>query len=607
MTNTTYKNIIATCFLLISILITSEIQAKKVINIQPQEGDMTLTVRNLIEEANDKDIEIVFEKGTYRFNPDYAYSKYCFITNHENGYKKIVFPFENYDAVTITGNGAEFIFHGRVLPFLFENCKKVNMSGVTIDWDIPFLFEGEVMAVNETEKWIEMKPYTDGFSWKLQKGKIIFPNIDGFNFSKLGSTLPFDVTHKRVSHGAYDASLQTKKVEQKKNGVLRLYLDNKMRSFPPVGSILNSKGAKGENRYAPAVHVIKSKNIAINKVTVHHALGMGFLAEKSEDITISNCGIYVREGSKRVVSIIADATHFCNCKGDVLVENCRFEQMLDDGTNVHGTYTKVNKIIDKNTLIVGLEHFQQSGFDFAEKGDEMWFIHQPNPQRATTNTVKSTKTLNDKYIQITFENELPKDLKQGDLLENKTWNPTFTMRGCTIEDHRARNIVIKTPKKIVIENNKLSSMMSSILFRGESFYWYESGNVEDVLIQNNHFKYCAYSGAEHAVMYVTPRLAKSFDKTIFFDRNIRFIDNTIETFDNRIVIADRVDGLIIKGNTIIHTPTSEALYPDAPMFELINCTNVEITKNKYKGDNENVLKTDEVSKEKLKMKRNKGF
>ena len=84
------------------------------------------------------------------------------------------------------------------------------------------------------------------------------------------------------------------------------------------------------------------------------------------------------------------------------------------------------------------------------------------------------------------------------------------MRGNSFEKHRARNVVIKTPLPIVIEDNDFSSHMSAIFLRGETFYWFESGNVENVFIQNNRFRDCASSGMEHAVLYVTPRLGKTF-------------------------------------------------------------------------------------------------
>ena len=182
------------------------------------------------------------------------------------------------------------------------------------------------------------------------------------------------------------------------------------------------------------------------------------------------------------------------------------------------------------------------------------------------------------------------------------------MRGCTIRDHRARNIIIKTPKKIIIENNDLSSMMSSIMLRGETFYWFESGNVEDVIIRNNRFEHCAYGGAkEHAILKVSPRLGKSFDQTITYDRNIVFENNTIKTYDNSIIWADRVDGLTIKNNTIIQTTSAKPQFPKNATFQLFNCTNVEITGNSYKGTVTNNLDTDKKSSKGIIIKGNKGF
>ncbi|MDO6737041.1 right-handed parallel beta-helix repeat-containing protein [Wenyingzhuangia sp. 2_MG-2023] len=584
-----------------------QVNAKEIIEIKPGKEDMTTVVRNAIENAKDKDIKLVFSKATYRFLPDYAKEQFSFITNHGNGLKKIIFLLSDFDSVEVEGNGAEFIFHGQVEPFQFNNCKKISVKNITIDWDIPFSFQGDITAVNEKEHWFEMKPYTKGYSWKLNKGRIYFPNVDDFHFASLGSTLAFDKDTKQVAYGAWDMSLRPNKVERKKDGVLRIY-DENMKKYPRVGSVFHSKGPHEQNRYAPAFQVTESKNVVFDHVVIHHALGMGFLFERTDGVQILNSGIYIKDGSDRAISTIADATHFANCKGNILIENSRFEGMLDDGTNVHGTYVVINKVINKNTVRVKLEHFEQTGFKFADKGDEVWFIKSPNPSRGEINTVSNAKYINDVYTDLTFTDEIPSDLKVGDVLENKTWNPVFTMRGCTIRDHRARNIIIKTPLKIIIENNDLSSMMSSIMLRGETYFWFESGNVEDVVIRNNRFVHCAYGGApEHAILKVSPRLGKTFDQTALYDRNILFENNTIETFDNCIIWADRLDGLIVRGNTIKQTTTEKPQYPDAALFYLKNCNDVEISKNKYDGDVTNYFDVDDKTKQTLKVKRNKGF
>ena len=581
-------------------------QATEVIDIKHTEGDMTTAIREAIENAKGKDIKLVFEKGIYTFKTDYAIGKYMYVTNHGNGFKKVIFNFEDFNSVEIEGNGSEFIFSGQTMPFDFEDCKKIRVNNLIIDWDIPFSFQGDVVGVNKEENYFDLKPYTKGFSWELKKGKITFPNINNFSFSELGSTLSHNKDTKAIDYGAWDMSLDPDYVEKMPNGILRFHVKG-MKHFPRIGSVLQSKGDKKGNRYAPAFLTRNSKDIVFDKVVIHHALGMGFLFERSEDIKIINSGVYIREGSDRMISATADATHFANCKGDILIENCRIEGMYDDGTNVHGTYVVVDKIIDSKTVRVGLKHAQQLGFQFAGIKDEVWFIKQPNPQRRESNLVTNVKIINEHFTDLTFQSEIPSDLKEGDILENKTWNPNFTMRGNTIRDHRARNIIIKTPKKIIIEDNDLSSMMSSIMLRGETFYWFESGNVEDVLIRNNRFIHCAYGGAEHAILKVSPRLGKTFDDSILYDRNIVFENNTIETFDNRIIWADRVDGLIVRNNTIKQTFTEKQQYPNAYMFDLINCSNVEISNNTYDGNCENVLKADAVSEKTLVFEKNTGL
>ena len=592
--------------IIFSLLMSCNSNATEIIDIVHSEGDMTMTIREAIKNAKEKDIKLVFEKGIYAFKTDYAIGKYMYVTNHSNGFKKIIFNFDGFNSVEIEGNGSEFIFSGQAMPFDFEDCNKIRVSNVIIDWDIPFSFQGDIIEINKAEEWFDLKPYNEGFSWKLKNGKITFPNINGFSYAELGSTLSHKKETKAVDYGAWDMSLHPDSVEKQPNGLLRFYVKG-IKHYPRVGSVLNSKGDHDNNRYAPAFLTRNSKDIVFDKVIIHHALGMGFLFERSENIKIIKSGIYIREGSDRMISATADATHFANCKGDILIENCRIEGMYDDGTNVHGTYVAVDKIIDSKTVRVALKHKQQKGFQFAGVNDEVWFIKQPNPQRRETNSVTKVKVINDDYTDLIFTSKIPTDLKVGDILENKTWNPNFTMRGNTIRDHRARNIIIKTPKKIIIEDNDLSSMMSSIMLRGETFFWYESGNVEDVLIRNNRFIHCAYGGAEHAILKVSPRLGKTFDDSVLYDRNIIFENNTIETFDNRIIWADRVDGLIVRNNTIKQTFTEKQQYPDAFMFDLINCNNVEISNNTYEGNSKNVLKADAVSQKTLKFNSNKGL
>lgn len=575
------------------------------LRFSPGAPDATRMVREALARVSTREVALVFAPGRYVFKGDFAREQYLAITNHDNGPKRIAFPLDGFAAVKIEGNGAEFIFQGQQLPFLFRGCRQVEMSDVTIDWDIPFYFQATVERVNAAEGWIDVRPFTEGFSWTVRNGQLQFPNVDGFSYDHLGEMLAFDPQHRRVAHGAWDLHLDSTQVTKRPEGRWRIPMGSK--SFPAEGTVIVAKGKMGENRYAPAIYAIESSNLRLKGVTVHHALGMGFLFERCEAITLSECGVYVRPGSSRMVSALADATHFCNCKGAILVANSRFQHMLDDGTNVHGTYVVVDEVLNSRQARVRLMHFQQLGFQFAGSGDEVWLIRAPDPDRASIRKVTEFAPLDERLAVITFADSIEGSLRPGDLLENKTWAPSFTMRGCTIKDHRARGIVLKTPLPIVIENNDVSSMMSAVFLRGESKFWFESGAVNDVLIQDNRFEYCAYSGMEHAVLTVTPRLGDTFDDRKVFDRNIRFQGNQIRTFGDRIIWVDRVDGLHITNNTIIQTGDAAEIHPDKPMIDLKNSHNVKIEGNSYQGDNLLSIAVDAVSSATLVVGVNTGF
>ncbi|MBU2881735.1 right-handed parallel beta-helix repeat-containing protein [Psychrosphaera sp. B3R10] len=578
-------------------LCSTSVMAKQTLVFEPTSNDMTPVVRAALEKVKDDEVKIVFKKGIYKFLPDFATSRYSKVTNHGNGVKNVIFPLDNFKSVEVDGGGSEFIFHGQSAPFQLYNNDNVTIRNIIVDWDIPFTFVSEIVAVNEKKGYRDVKPWSNSHQWSLEKGQIKFPNVDGFSFTELGSTLAWTKKEKRPVHGALDSKSKPQKVEKLANGLLRIH--EKLKSYPPVGSLTSSKGDRHLHRYAPAFQTKNSSNVIFDNVVVYHALGMGFLFERSDNIQVLNSGVHLRDDAQRLISTIADATHFANCKGKILIENSRFENMLDDGTNVHGTYTIVDKVIDEKTLRIKFGHFEQTGFDFVGKGDEVWFIHQPNVERASVATVDSVRVINEMYTEIRFKHNLPTQLAKGDLLENKTWNPEFTMRGTVIRDHRARNVVVKSPLKTIIENNQFSSMMSSILLRGETYFWYESGSVEDVTIRNNSFEYVASSGKEHAVLYITPRLGKSFDQSQSYDKNIKFIDNTISNFGTRIVWADRVDGLLIKDNVIDQSLPQQQLHPKAALFEFANSHNVTLENNTYTGKPRTAVKADLVSKQTL--------
>nr|AIA93734.1 CAZy families GH110 protein [uncultured Shewanella sp.] len=86
----------------------------------------------------------------------------------------------------------------------------------------------------------------------------------------------------------------------------------------------------------PGIVISDSAGVALEHVTLHHCGGMGVIAQRSADLSLSHVKVTPPVGGKRVVSLTADATHFVNCRGKIEMTDCLFENQKDDATNVHG-------------------------------------------------------------------------------------------------------------------------------------------------------------------------------------------------------------------------------------------------------------------------------
>lgn len=115
------------------------------------------------------------------------------------------------------------------------------------------------------------------------------------------------------------------------------------------------KGDQWENRLVPAFRVIHTYGFLAENINVHHAGGMGIIAENSDDLTLDNFNITPSKG--RMVSTTADATHFVGCRGKVTIKNCTFQNQLDDASNVHGSYQRVVDVLDDYRIGARMGHF----------------------------------------------------------------------------------------------------------------------------------------------------------------------------------------------------------------------------------------------------------
>ena len=192
-----------------------------------------------------------------------------------------------------------------MLPFLFVNSQGIELTGCSIDWSIPFYVQGEVICSMPKSKSYDVRFNSEGYDFQVADNRLVYPNQEGFSYSGIGESLVFDKYSKSPVYNSNTLDIHRKQnamVEKLSNGDIRI--TEKIKSYPSVGSIIVFKGPNGENRYAPAIHALKSKDVVIRNVNVYHALGMGFLGEISENISLKNFNVCLREGTDRMLSML---------------------------------------------------------------------------------------------------------------------------------------------------------------------------------------------------------------------------------------------------------------------------------------------------------------
>ena len=584
-------------------------------------GDATPLLLETLKNLDNENIKVLkFKKGIYHFYPDKALERYTQVANHNSSVVKTAFPIFDRHDLTIDGQGSTFIFHGLIIPFSIENSSNIRIKNVSIDWAMSFHSEGIIVANNLEQKTFDMKISKD-YPYEIRKGQLVF--IKEYYEHSIGQSILFDPETRATAFNteAY-TSLTTKSktatqsnvdaikykypvdlrspeyakigiedkliAEQLEPGLIRIYGHTK--KIPEVGKVVVMKGEQGYNRFAPAFHITFSSDVSFNNIDVHHACGMGLIAENTKNISLDNFNVTPSQG--RIISTTADATHFVGCSGKIEIKNCLFSSQLDDAVNVHGIYQQITEILGDHKVAIKVGHFQQQGFTIGKQNDKIGIVNLQKSFFAMEEmTLKAVEKINGRYQVISFNEVLPRSLKVGDYIENLDAYPELLVQNCRIINNRARGLLLSTPRKIVIENSFFSTEMEAILAPVESGYWYESGSVLDLTIRNNIFQDCAAGGQNKGVI----RFETDNESDHIAFENILISNNVFNQFDNLIVEANNVNMLEFVGNTINDSKNHESLYPDNPAIMVNHSRNLLFKNNQFSGKATEILRKDKMS------------
>jgi pectate lyase len=490
-------------------------------------------------------LTLTLPPGVHHVRADGLQRRHLHLSNNDDGEKVILFDLSGRENITIEGNGAELVMHGHVIPFFMRKAKNIVIRNLTIDWANPFYAQGTVTDTGAD--WFTVC-FESEYKVEVRDGHLVAINPDlsqPIQFHNLNFIDPQRGEQAFRSKDEYYALKQGNfRATNLGNGLVHLQ-SRHFRNRPHVGHVAVFQY---DGRTAPAIAVQHSTSIRIEHVTQYHAAAIANLFEGSRDITIAHMRM-TRRGN-RWFSAQHDATHFVECSGDITIENSLFEFQFDDGTNIHGIYRTIERLVPDNGIRLRLMHHQHLGADTLQPGDVIALLSRDELAVVHQAAVRRVEWISPQLMDVYCDGPLP-DLDLAELVVmNYITDVRVTIAGNRFLNNRARSLLIKSFGKIRIHDNYFHAPGPAILISAGLSNWYESGPVDDVAIFNNVFDQCNFGDWGEGVIVVAAALAKPASEYPVM-RNIRIHGNRFTQIRQPLLKANNVANLEFYDNTIL--------------------------------------------------------
>ena len=557
-----------------------------------QESNSSPLLRQALEkiaqEVNpDQSCTIILPKGKYHFYPESATERVYYISNHDqDNPKQVGLALEHWKNLTFEGQGAELIFHGRMLPVSLVHAENCTLRNFSIDFAHPHIGQVEVIE-NDTAQAVITYRIADGVPYEVRDSMLYFKG-EGWEISP-NHCIAFEPTSRRLVYQTSDTWVKTRGIEE----IAPRQIRAKGWKNPKLvaGSVLAMRNGE---RPAPGIFLSYDRNTTLENIQVHYAEGMGILAQMSEDILLDGFSVCLRGADDpRYFTTQADATHFSGCKGKIISRNGLYEGMMDDAINVHGTYLRVVGREDDKTLVAQYMHPQTYGFLWGEVGDSVQFIASKtmecfgkHNQIASIEVVDHAIDQGVKQFRIRFAEAIDPAVQGGDTygIENLTWTPEVLFENNTIRNNRARGSLFSTPKRTIVQDNLFDHTSgTAILLCGDCNGWYETGACRDVQIRRNRFVNALTNLFQftNAVISIYPEIPDLAGQQRYFHSGIVIEENEFETFDQPILYAKSVDGIVFRNNVIRQNNAFPPFHWNNHRFLFERVVHEQITDNQF--------------------------
>ncbi|MFD1817829.1 Pectate lyase superfamily protein [Pseudarcicella hirudinis] len=556
-------------------------------------ADATESVQKAIDSGKNKAESVIeFPKGRYDFWPDKAVATTYYISNSSSAEEMPVkrqsvgLMFKGLKNITLDGNGSTFVFHGKMIAWALDSSENITIKNLKVNYERPGMSEMTIKEITSESVTASIHPDS--------KFKIIEGRLEWYGerwVTKNHHAVLLRVNKDMLVYSSWSPFLKSK-AELIAPLTVRFNGDfSKFQAEP--GDVLTIRDTYRD--YVGSFQN-RSKNIRLLNVHMNSMHGLGIVSQFCENLNYDSVFVEPEKGSGRVIASSADGMHFSGCRGQITINNCRFNGMHDDPVNVHGTHLKIIEIVSPTSLKLRFMHPQSYGFLPFVPGDTVAYVHSASLQIFGQEIVRSAKMISEHDVLVELQKPLADNVSVGDVLENITWTPALTIKNSRFERTNTRGTLVTTRRKVLIENNVYyRTGMHAILIENDASGWYESGEVTDVTIRNNQFIECGFNSAPgNYIININPQDHEPA-RGYYVHKNITIENNLFKIYDFPILFARSTNGLRFLDNTI---EKSEFLPADKlrAAFSFAACTNVKISGNKFYSGAKTDIKLDKMEK-----------
>ncbi|MBE6749115.1 MAG: hypothetical protein E7557_07800 [Ruminococcaceae bacterium] len=457
--------------------------------------------------VNDNETVVLEKDKIYDVRQDDSFllhNYYCSNTakKHENpdGTRYTAVYLKNKNNITIDGNGAVILVHGKMTPMLFDHCENITVKNLIIDYACPTMSEFKVLS---SENGVCDIKINDDCLYIIRGNELIWTGENDKN----GKPYWEDSYHGNKRHikvfdpETYEtrdfrrADLNFTKIEELGNNTLRVHFKNPEICFK-AGTTIQTRNII---RDQVGSFFERCKNLKFENLRMKFMHGLGMVSQFCENVSFVDCDFTPAE--HRTVASTADFFQFSGCRGQLEIKNCKAYGAHDDYINVHGTHLRIVKANKREkSIVVRFMHAESWGFQAFGIGDELEFIKWDTLKPYYCVKVKDFTRLNDTDIKLFLDRELPKLKRNKDVVENASWTPDLLVQNCSFSQTAGRGILATTRGKVVIENNTFFKLWGpALLIEDDCNFWFESGYTKEIIFRNNVIDACdfgpTYDGA----------------------------------------------------------------------------------------------------------------